>query len=83
MLAVWPMTSLPALRNGGANGGCLMRVPSRNLIIAGTPRLPVARHVDIVGAGLLQRQAHELAAALDPRPIVELVTHLSAPIVQL
>ena len=38
-----------------------------------------ARHVDIVGAGLFQRQAHELAAPLDRRPVVELVAHLSAP----
>src|SRR5262249_52750436 len=34
-----------------------------------------ARHVDIVGARLLQRQADELAAALDRRPVIELVAH--------
>src|SRR5262245_26869898 len=39
-----------------------------------------ARHVDIVGAGLLQRQPHELAAPLDRRPVVELVAHRTSPI---
>src|SRR5262245_9060334 len=39
--------------------------------------LAAARHVDIVGAGLLQGQPHELAAALDRRPVVELVAHRS------
>ena len=34
-----------------------------------------ARHVDIVGARLLQRQPDEFAAALDRWPVVELVAH--------
>src|SRR5262245_25994749 len=38
-----------------------------------------ARHVDIVGARLLQRQADELAAALDRRPVIELVAHGRRP----
>ena len=59
------MTSLPALRNGGAKGGRSMRLLSMSFIIAATPRLPLARDVDIVGAGLLQRQPDEFAAALD------------------
>jgi hypothetical protein len=31
--------------------------------------------VDIVRAGILQREANELAAALDPGPVIELVAH--------
>src|SRR6266545_4229216 len=34
-----------------------------------------ARHVDIVGACLLQGEADEFAATLDRRPVVELVAH--------
>ena len=36
------------------------------------------RHVDVVGAGILQRQAHELAAALDAGPVIQRVLHGSA-----
>ena len=39
-----------------------------------------ARHVDVVGAALLQRQADELAAALDFRPVVKLVAHGFPPV---
>src|SRR5262245_5904959 len=74
MLAVWAITILPALRNGGANGGRPARFCSISFIIAGTPPL---RRAYVVGACLLQRQAHELAAALDGRPVVELVSHRS------
>src|SRR5712691_2880259 len=38
-----------------------------------------ARHVDVVGARLLQREADEFAAALDGRPVIELVAHGDAP----
>ena len=34
-------------RNGGANGGCLMRLPSRRVIIAGMPLLPGLRATSI------------------------------------
>ena len=82
MFAVCPITSLPAFRNGGANGG-RGSAPSMNRIIAGTPPLASpARDVEVVGARLFQRQADEFAAALDRRPVVELVAHLSAPMVQ-
>jgi hypothetical protein len=37
------------------------------------------RHVDIVGSGLLERQAHEFAAPLDGRPVVEFVRHAARP----
>src|SRR5438876_232738 len=40
--------------------------------------LVVARDVDIVGAGLFERQAHELAASLDGGPVIELVAHGSS-----
>ncbi len=33
------------------------------------------RHVDVVGAGIFQRQAHELATALDAGPVVQRVLH--------
>ena len=36
---------------------------------------PGSRHVDVRRAGLLQREAHEFAAALDRWPVVELVAH--------
>ena len=35
----------------------------------------LARDVDIVGAGLLQREADEFAAPLDGRPVIEFVAH--------
>src|SRR5205807_462986 len=35
----------------------------------------LARQIDIVRAGLFQRQAHEFTATLDRRPIIELVAH--------
>src|SRR5215471_11314797 len=38
-----------------------------------------ARHVDVVGARLLQREADELAAALDRRPVIKLVAHGRGP----
>src|SRR5262249_57942682 len=38
-----------------------------------------ARHVDVVGARLLQCEADELAAALDRRPAIELVAHGRGP----
>src|SRR5262249_46927199 len=38
-----------------------------------------ARHVDVVGARLLQREADELAAPLDRRPVIELVPHGGGP----
>src|SRR5207253_10553369 len=38
-----------------------------------------ARHVDIVGAGLFQRQPDEFAAALDRGPVIELVAHRDRP----
>ena len=34
-----------------------------------------SRDVDIVGAGFLEQEADELAAALDRRPVVELDAH--------
>jgi len=40
---------------------------------AGLARL--TRHIDIVCAGLFQREADKFAAALDGRPVVELVAH--------
>ena len=38
----------------------------------------LARHVDIVGTGFLQRQADEFAAPLDAGPVVKLVGHGSS-----
>jgi len=38
-----------------------------------------ARHVDVVGARLLQCEADELASALDRRPVIELVAHRDGP----
>src|SRR5947207_15888158 len=35
--------------------------------------------IDILGSGLLQRQADEFAAPLDPGPVIELVPHGAAP----
>src|SRR5437762_3443466 len=35
----------------------------------------LARHIDIVGAGLFQREAHELTATLYRRPVIKLVEH--------
>src|SRR5262249_38898722 len=37
-------------------------------------RLPC--DVDISGAGLFQRQTDKLAAPLDPRPVIKLVSHI-------
>src|SRR5271169_4423045 len=43
--------------------------------------LPTRRpgDIDIVGPSLLERQADELAAPLDPVPVIELVPHRGAP----
>src|SRR5262249_14075621 len=38
-----------------------------------------ARHVDVVGARLLQRETDELAAPLDRRPVIEFVAHGRRP----
>src|SRR5262249_28461172 len=35
----------------------------------------LSRDIDIVGCGLFERQPDEFAAALDPGPVIELVTH--------
>src|SRR5205807_10101539 len=35
----------------------------------------LARHVGVAGAGLLQRQTHIFAAALNGRPVIELIVH--------
>src|SRR5262249_50162922 len=37
--------------------------------------LAVTRDVDVIGARLLEREPHELAAALDLRPVIELIAH--------
>ena len=41
-----------------------------------------ARHIHILRARLLERQTHELAAALDRRPVVEFVRHRMLPRLQ-
>ena len=46
----------------------------RHAAFAGT-----AGNVDVVGAGLFERQPDELAAALNGRPVVKLIAHGSAP----
>ena len=38
-----------------------------------------ARDIDIRRAGRLEREAHELAAPLDARPVVELISHCRFP----
>ena len=53
---------------------CAAAAPSISRCIAATP-LAAARDVDIFGARLLQRQAHEFAAPLNRRPVIELVGH--------
>src|SRR5262249_16125818 len=35
----------------------------------------LSRDIDIVGCGICERQPDELAAALDPGPVIELVSH--------
>jgi hypothetical protein len=72
MLAVCPITSLPAFRNGGANGGvpaCLHHLHHR-----GHAAL-AARDIGIVGARIFQREADIFAAALNARPVIEFIAH--------
>src|ERR1700737_1810542 len=38
-----------------------------------------ARHIDIVGAGLFQREADIFTAALNARPVIEFVAHWKTP----
>ena len=73
MLAVWPITSRPAFRNGGANGG----VPSCASIISImlSHAAFATRDIEIAGPGLFQREAHKFAAALNARPVIELIAH--------
>ena len=73
MLAVCPITSLPAFRNGGANGGVPFRASI--IFIIAAHAVAAARDVGIVGAGLFQREADIFAAALNHWPVIELVTH--------
>ena len=40
-----------------------------------TARARPSRHVDVVGAAFFERKPHEFAAALDRRPVVELIAH--------
>src|SRR5215469_2755757 len=46
---------------------------------ARTTKVRIARHIDIVGAGIFQWQPNEFAAALDRRLIVKLVPHGALP----
>jgi len=62
MLAVCAITSLPALRKGGANRGVSMHPLVMGAIIRSSPP---PHHIGIVGARLLEREADELAAALN------------------
>ena len=39
----------------------------------------VARDIDVFGAGLLQGEAHEFAAPLNRRPVIELICHADPP----
>ena len=59
---------------GEGGGGDVHIVPQAHQ----RPRAVVARHVYIVGAGFLQRQADEFAAPLDTGPIVEFIDHGSS-----
>src|SRR5208283_3640026 len=47
----------------------------------GNPRTFAAftRHVPVARARRLQRQSHELAATLDRRPVIELISHGATP----
>ncbi|MNV49268.1 hypothetical protein D3C71_1412160 [compost metagenome] len=37
------------------------------------------RHIGVARAGILQRQPHELAAALDAGPVIQFVMHAATP----
>src|SRR6266404_1836137 len=45
----------------------------------GTAEVRIARDVEVIRPGIFQRKANELAAALDRRLIVQLITHGSPP----
>ena len=80
MFAVWPMSELAGAqeRRGerrARDARAVDELHHRRHAALAAP----ARHIDVVGAGFFQREAHELAAPLDRRPVVEFVAHLSAP----
>ena len=82
MLATCETTISPSLRNGGAKGAeraaaALQHLGHRR---DAAPRAALARHVDIGRAGLFEREAHELAAALNAGPVIEFVGHGGAPL---
>src|SRR2546422_11178815 len=45
----------------------------------GTAKIRIARDVDVIRAGIFQRKANELAAALNGWLIVQFITHGSPP----
>ena len=67
----------PSRRNGGANGVCgsvFERSSARHRgdALAGAM---ASGDVDVIGAGVLEREADELAAPLQARPVEEFVGH--------
>src|SRR5713226_3608514 len=74
MFAVCATTASPTFTNGAANGRAPGCPPSREAHHRCHPALRPrqARDVDVVGARLLEQQAHELAASQDRRPVIEL-----------
>ncbi len=78
MLAVCPISRRPALRNGGANGGCVVLHVAEQREHAFLAA-PGAGDVDVGRAGFLECQPDEFAASLDRRPVIELVTHGCSP----
>src|SRR5215475_10761509 len=82
-----PQQDVGALRNDEVAGLEERRRKRRTLGAAiiddlhhgGDAALALPRHVDVVDPALLEREAHEFAAALDGRPIVELVAHRAPP----
>ena len=80
MFAVWPMSELAGAqeRRGERRARDARTVDELHHRRHAALAAP-ARHIDVVGAGVFQREAHELAAPLDRRPVVEFVAHLSAP----
>ena len=78
MLALWPTSTLPCFSIGGAYEPKPPRFPA----IASLQRIDPARlaaDVAVLGFRLLERQPDELAAPLNARPVVELVSHFPLP----
>ena len=75
MSATCETTISPSRRNGRERGLRRAAFEHRRHALYAAPRRALPRDIDISRAGRFEREAHKLAAPLQARPIVELISH--------